>query len=488
MILPALLNASFLFLPSSAMSSFSVLEESIIAYNVAHHQKMLSNGSYRGEEGILLLRPEIARSFGLTVSVHRDYLSGKTLFKKSAQIFESLKAALITQNSEMRSSESEQRIARLALDYNSTLRSAREAMRAYHQKLEPSVDDRLNKDICTDLLEKLLRESAEHASCNLRETLAFFYNRCQKPNKSQESLKVENVRFVNYVVHEFKQKSRGNRVFWLKSDTQVPKTGTAFPDRYKRVLGEAESYYIPIIESVMKQRNPAEYSVDLLLFLALIRQESNFNPLAVSRVGAVGLTQIMPSTAKALGMEHVFVPSYLTEAESTMQKERSLRRRALRLIPKITPQNCLQTARLARNLMQQSLKYKKKRVELYGRYRTEILENKTDDRLEPQKAIAYGLKYFDRLMAEQKGDVSLALAAYNAGSRRVQKYNGIPPYRETIRFRNRVLKCYREYLGKVDIHPKTCPRTLKEAAFAGDRQPPEIPEREAEVRDLRQAF
>ena len=51
-------------------------------------------------------------------------------------------------------------------------------------------------------------------------------------------------------------------------------------------------------------------------------------------------------------------------------------------------------------------------------------------------------------MKAQKGDMSLALASYNAGPHRVKQYNGIPPYRETVHFRNLVLKYYRDYLRK----------------------------------------
>jgi len=52
------------------------------------------------------------------------------------------------------------------------------------------------------------------------------------------------------------------------------------------------------------------------------------------------------------------------------------------------------------------------------------------------------------LMKKQKGDISLALASYNAGPHRVREFNGIPPYEETVHFRNRVLQYYREYLRK----------------------------------------
>ena len=70
------------------------------------------------------------------------------------------------------------------------------------------------------------------------------------------------------------------------------------------------------------------------------------------------------------------------------------------------------------------------------------------DRLKPEMSIKYGLIYFARLMKEQDGDISLALASYNAGPHRVKEYRGIPPFNETIQFRNRILRFYREYLER----------------------------------------
>jgi soluble lytic murein transglycosylase-like protein len=165
-------------------------------------------------------------------------------------------------------------------------------------------------------------------------------------------------------------------------------------------------------------------------------------------VGAAGLTQIMPSTARSLGMKDIFSPSYFKEAGSLLGRERKLKSKAKALFRKITESNSAGSARKARSLMQESLACRKKRKELYARYKQELLKSGADERLNPQKAAQYGLKYFSQMMKIQKGDMSLALASYNAGPHRIKQYRGIPPYEETIGYRNKVLTYYQKYLAR----------------------------------------
>lgn len=110
-----------------------------------------------------------------------------------------------------------------------------------------------------------------------------------------------------------------------------------------------------------------KYNVDVKLLKAIAHAESNFNPNATSSSGAMGVMQLMPSTAKSLG---------ITDA--------------------------------------------------YNAY-----DN-----------IMGGAKVISQHLANYNGDVSLALAAYNAGSGNVAKYGGVPPFTETQNYIKKVLAYY----------------------------------------------
>jgi len=70
------------------------------------------------------------------------------------------------------------------------------------------------------------------------------------------------------------------------------------------------------------------------------------------------------------------------------------------------------------------------------------------DRLDPAQNIHAGTHYLRDLLKMFDNDLSLALAAYNAGEQAVMKYgNRIPPYRETVAYVPRVLAYYWRYLG-----------------------------------------
>ena len=64
------------------------------------------------------------------------------------------------------------------------------------------------------------------------------------------------------------------------------------------------------------------------------------------------------------------------------------------------------------------------------------------DALDARSNILGGAKLLSRLLKKYDGDVSLAAAAYNAGSGAVDKYNGIPPYTETQNYVTKVLGYY----------------------------------------------
>jgi soluble lytic murein transglycosylase-like protein len=107
-----------------------------------------------------------------------------------------------------------------------------------------------------------------------------------------------------------------------------------------------------------------QHNIDADLLASIVKAESNGQTKAVSHAGAQGLMQLMPGTAREMGVS---------------------------------------------------------------------------DSFEPQQNINGGTQYFDGLLTRYHDNIALAVAAYNAGPAAVDRYHGIPPYRETRVYVARVI-------------------------------------------------
>lgn len=431
-----------------ALADQHILKKYIIEFNRNALEKIIADDAYRGEEGMLAINPEEAESLGMKVLIDEEYLEAGRLLRKAEQCLEKAKNAMSSGAEEISEGYYARKILENFLEYRKNSAEAKVMLMNYHSRLTPENDDRLNEAVCSGVIDRVLDKCLNGDGNGLRDKLALFYNMCHGTNKKDYPLTHSNTRFVNYVFNGFLEESsqdeKKKHILDLDRDYYNHRSFD-----WRDTAGSTISKdYALLLDEVFKKLGESIYPVDPLLFIALMKKESSFDPLSVSGVGAAGLTQIMPETAVDLGMKNIFMPEYYLEAGSLLKREREKRNKALSILFEINEENGLELAGKARGLMQESLETGGKRTELYKRYKEDLVKNRVDDRLQPALSIEYGLKYFARLMKKFNGDISLALASYNAGETRVRDYGGIPPFKETVGFRNKILQYYREYLAK----------------------------------------
>ncbi len=88
------------------------------------------------------------------------------------------------------------------------------------------------------------------------------------------------------------------------------------PGRGVRSSARGEQVWLPMVTRVA-----AAHGLPVALVAAVVRVESGWNPLARSRVGALGLMQLMPATAAALGVENPLDPEQNVDGGCRYLKE-----------------------------------------------------------------------------------------------------------------------------------------------------------------------
>ncbi len=175
----ALILAVHLIFPSPALSDHPLLKKFIIAYNLKALEKSLIDESYRGEEGVLRIRPEIGKSLGMTIFIDKDYLDSRMLFKEADISLEKAEKAMASQKKKKSLEEHYREIADHYLLHKNTLESARKKVMAYGSRLKSNVDDRRNDVLSIKVMDELLKKSLERTNNQLRDALGYFYKICK---------------------------------------------------------------------------------------------------------------------------------------------------------------------------------------------------------------------------------------------------------------------------------------------------------------------
>ncbi len=86
---------------------------------------------------------------------------------------------------------------------------------------------------------------------------------------------------------------------------------------------------------------------------------------------------------------------------------------------------------------------------------------------DPDENVGAGTRYFRYLLDRYDGDITLALAAYNAGEHQVDRYQALPPIHETRQYVKKVLRFYRAYSGDFSPNVSFRARTRVAGTFSG---------------------
>jgi hypothetical protein len=87
--------------------------------------------------------------------------------------------------------------------------------------------------------------------------------------------------------------------------------------------------------------------------------------------------------------------------------------------------------------------------------------------LDPEDNIQGGAKYLRKLLNQFRGDIRLALAAYNAGPTNVRRYKGVPPFPETQQYIKKILKAYGRLQGARTSDPYLLNKSNSDGAAQG---------------------